>query len=57
MEIRKTEFSGLEVLTPEAFTDERGYFMETFRKEWLPEVNFIQGNESFSKKNVIRKMS
>ncbi len=54
MEIRKTELLGLEVLIPTTFTDERGYFMETFRKEWLTEINFIQSNESFSKKNVIR---
>ncbi len=36
------------------FTDERGYFMETFQKKWLPEVNFVQMNESFSKKGVLR---
>ncbi len=47
---------GLVVLRPTVFTDERGYFTETFRKEWLPEVNFIQENELFSKKNVLRGM-
>ncbi len=45
---------GLVVLQPRVFTDERGYFTETFREEWLADEHFIQENESFSKKNVLR---
>lgn len=50
----KTAIKDVIVIEPKVFTDERGYFMETFRKEWLPEKEFIQRNESFSKKNVLR---
>ncbi len=54
MEIIKTHISGLLVLEPTVFTDERGYFMETFREEWLPNVRFVQENESLSTKGVLR---
>jgi dTDP-4-dehydrorhamnose 3,5-epimerase len=39
-----------------AFADERGAFMETFRKEWFPAVNWdrIQSNCSVSKAGVLR---
>ena len=38
------------------FGDERGQFMETFRREWFPWVNWdnIQGNRSNSKTGVLR---
>ncbi len=49
-----TNIDGLVLLQPKVFTDERGYFMETFQKKWLPDVNFVQMNESFSKKGVLR---
>lgn len=35
------------------FKDERGYFMETFRKSEFP-IDFVQENESLSKAGVIR---
>lgn len=55
MNIEKNiEPKGLVVLQPRVFTDERGYFTETFREEWLTDEHFIQENESFSKKNVLR---
>lgn len=39
-----------------AFEDERGYFMETFRKEWFPEREWgkVQTNRNFSKAGVLR---
>ncbi len=38
------------------FEDERGRFMETFRREWFPKVNWdrIQSNRSDSKAGVLR---
>ncbi len=54
MEIIETEIVGLKILENTVFTDERGYFTETFRENWLPDVSFLQENESFSKKNVLR---
>lgn len=39
-----------------AFADERGRFMETFRREWFPSVSWdkIQTNRSESKAGVLR---
>lgn len=53
-----TEIDGLYVITPQVFKDERGYFMETYEKQALAELgittNFIQDNQSCSKKGVLR---
>ncbi len=38
----------------EQHTDERGYFMETLRGEWFPDFVFVQANQSFSDKGVLR---
>ena len=40
----------------QAFGDDRGRFMETFRKEWFPQVNWdrMQSNRSDSKAGVLR---
>ncbi|NNF35407.1 MAG: dTDP-4-dehydrorhamnose 3,5-epimerase [Saprospiraceae bacterium] len=58
MTIQKTPFEGLFEITPEIFHDNRGYFMESFRSETLSELGintqFVQDNQSFSKRNVIR---
>ena len=38
-----------------SFADDRGYFFETFRREWLPGTReMIQGNCSFSRAGVLR---
>lgn len=46
------------VLQPRVLRDERGYFLEYFRKNVLKEcgvdVEFVQSNESLSQKNVLR---
>ena len=46
----------VQIVTLKAFTDERGRFMETFRKEWFPQRswNIIQTNRSDSKAGVLR---
>ena len=54
--------SGLDdviIIEPKVWIDDRGYFVETFRKDLLEkflgfEVNFCQDNESKSKKGVFR---
>jgi dTDP-4-dehydrorhamnose 3,5-epimerase len=40
----------------QAYTDERGQFMETFRREWFPQVSWekLQNNRSDSKAGVLR---
>jgi dTDP-4-dehydrorhamnose 3,5-epimerase len=47
---------GVKIVTLTPFADERGRFLETFRKEWFPERpwNNVQGNRSDSKKGVLR---
>ena len=54
----KTNLAGLYVFEPQVWDDERGYFMETFRSEWLVEMGFnnefIQDNESQSCYGVLR---
>lgn len=47
---------GVRCVSPTLHRDGRGYFVETFRPEWFPEVNWqqIQQNTSFSIKDVLR---
>ena len=52
-------FSGPLVLTPEIFLDERGYFFEPWNLKKFTEIaklkiDFVQDNESFSKKGTLR---
>lgn len=58
MDITKTDIDGLLVIQPKVFSDERGYFFESFRKEILikhiANADFVQGNISKSKKNTVR---
>lgn len=54
----QTEIDGVWVIEPKVFKDERGYFMEAFKKEEfeanIGKVNFIQDNESKSSFGVLR---
>ncbi len=53
---------GLVALDPEAHGDERGFFVETYRREWHeaagmpPEEAFVQDNHSRSARGVVRGM-
>ena len=52
-------FCGPIILTPEIFFDNRGYFLEAWNKNNFassiePRVEFVQDNESFSKRGTIR---
>ena len=41
----------------QVFSDERGYFFESFRQSWLPTLPaMVQGNVSFSNPGVLRGM-
>jgi len=44
----------VKLITPRIFRDNRGYFLESFRKDGFPE--FVQDNVSFSRKNVVRAL-
>lgn len=58
MRIIDTEIEDLVLMQPTVFTDERGYFMETYNKEALRKCgikeDFVQDNESMSARGVIR---
>ena len=54
----ETEIDGVWVIEPKVFTDPRGYFMETFKKDefetHVGKVDFVQDNESKSSFGVLR---
>ena len=58
IKVESCEIEGLKVITPTVFGDERGYFMETYNyndfKEAGIDVQFVQDNQSASKKGVLR---
>lgn len=58
MKISKTNIEGLLIIEPEVFSDDRGYFYESFSKkkyeELLTNLNFVQDNISKSVKGTIR---
>ena len=55
---KKTALSGVYIIEPQVFGDNRGYFMETYKKELFAEAGidreFVQDNESSSTKGVLR---
>ncbi|MFS0491506.1 dTDP-4-dehydrorhamnose 3,5-epimerase [Leadbetterella byssophila] len=58
MQFLKTKLPGVFEIIPRIFEDDRGYFYETynielFKANGIPE-EFLQDNQSFSKKGVIR---
>ena len=59
MIFRRTAIEDVVIVEPKVFGDERGYFVETYRKDKLEEflgysIDFCQDNESKSKKGVLR---
>lgn len=58
MKFTEQNIKGVWTIEPRVFTDERGYFMESYRKEAFEEhigrVEFIQDNESKSTRGVLR---
>lgn len=58
MQITKTALEGVLIIDPKIYSDGRGHFYETYNyekyKEFIGDINFIQDNESLSKKGVIR---
>ncbi len=58
MEFKNTIFEGLYIIQPRIFPDERGYFFESFNQSLFEANNiktqFLQDNQSASKKNVLR---
>lgn len=60
MKFTEQKIKGVWVIEPKVFTDERGYFMESYKQnlfeQHIGKVDFIQDNESKSTKGVLRGM-
>ncbi len=58
--VETCEIEGLKVITPTAFGDQRGYFMESYQANDFKELGidtvFVQDNQSSSTKGVLRGM-
>jgi dTDP-4-dehydrorhamnose 3,5-epimerase len=56
--LQNLQISGLKLLQPNIFQDDRGYFFESYNYDTFINLGiediFVQDNQSFSKKNVIR---
>lgn len=58
MEVVTTDIEGVYIIKPRVFGDARGYFFESYSKrefeEKVGKIDFVQDNESMSKKGVMR---
>tara|TARA_R110002072_G_scaffold108503_1_gene235426 strand:- start:513 stop:1058 length:546 start_codon:yes stop_codon:yes gene_type:complete len=59
MRVKETKLKDCFIIEPSIFGDERGYFFETFNKEKFKEltgkeIEFVQDNEAFSNRGVLR---
>ncbi len=58
MTVTETRLKGLFIIEPKIFTDDRGYFFESYSKTKLAEagitIDFVQDNQSFSHKGAVR---
>lgn len=60
MKVTRGSLSGIMVLEPRVFSDDRGFFLEGFNQRVMREIGieeeFVQDNQSFSRRNVVRGM-
>lgn len=59
MNFIETKLKGCYIIEPKIITDERGYFMESFNENTFQQgvnqsVHFVQDNQSYSTKGVLR---
>lgn len=58
MNFIKTAIEAVVIIEPKVFSDHRGYFFESFNQkefeENIQKINFVQDNESKSKRGVLR---
>ena len=57
-QVEKTNLRDVLIITPDVFKDDRGFFIEAYRKDKFSEfglnMDFVQDNHSRSSKNVLR---
>lgn len=59
MKVSQTKIEGCLIIEQNVFIDQRGYFFESYNQEKFDkilgeEINFVQDNESYSKKGTLR---
>lgn len=59
MKVTETQLKGCFIIEPVLFEDDRGYFFESFNANTFnasvgQKINFVQDNQSFSSKGVVR---
>lgn len=59
MKIKETKIKGCYLLSPEVYYDQRGSFVETYNKKEFEkcmgqQIDFVQDNQSISKKGALR---
>ncbi|WBL42879.1 dTDP-4-dehydrorhamnose 3,5-epimerase [Algoriphagus halophytocola] len=58
VEIKQTALAGVLEIFPKVFKDQRGYFFESYREDWLQQEGvahgWVQDNQSFSQKGTVR---
>ena len=59
MKVTETKLKGCFIIEPAVFEDDRGYFFESFNADNFnkaigQKINFVQDNQSFSSKGVVR---
>jgi dTDP-4-dehydrorhamnose 3,5-epimerase len=58
MKVTQTTLPGVLLLEPTVFTDNRGFFLESYNKQTMAKLGivdeFVQDNHSFSRRNVLR---
>ena len=59
MNFISTKLEGCYIIEPKVIKDNRGYFMESFNENTFQEaigqkIHFVQDNQSFSSKGVLR---
>jgi dTDP-4-dehydrorhamnose 3,5-epimerase len=59
MKVTRTDLPDVLVLEPRVFTDERGFFLESYNRRTFKDATgvdaeFVQDNQSFSVRNVLR---
>ncbi len=57
MQIKKAKLAGLQLIIPDIYRDERGFFFESYREELYVKAGigrFVQDNISYSKQNTLR---
>lgn len=61
MNLVETKLPGCFIIEPAVYEDERGFFFESFNEERFNQaigrkINFVQDNQSFSKRGVVRAL-